>query len=324
MGLVTGIKAALWGKPTYRDLLEADPEAARLKSAVERDDLGVVVETLRQLRGGSWEDRHFLCEVVAHHAPLEALERLCQGDPRGAIPLLLRAAKLIVLAWEARNASDTLTSRSWSAFEQHLATARACLRRAEILDPVDPTPHVYMVTIARGLHLSHEVAWEHFQKAVDRAPHHVPAHAAMLELLSPTWGGSLDSMFAFARKAVASAPEGNEIWMLLLLAHLERWHFAYVMEGDEATAKAWVGDPAVQQEVLHGYGRSLLSEWHVRGRYTPQRRNEAAFWFYLSGETSRLRHEMTLIGDVCTESPWCYLGSPHEVFAAAKKSAKSG
>jgi len=321
MGFITGIKVALGGRPTIRDPHEVDQEAARIKAAIERSDLSECVELLRQQRGGAWEDRHFYCEVVARNADVAALDTLCAADRRNAIAHLLRAAKGITMAWEARRSSDTLTSHSWADFREHIEHARGLLEVAARLDPVDPTPHVYMLEVARGLQLPAEEAYEHFKKAVARDRLHFPAHAAMVEVLSPTWGGNNEDMFDFARSAVQGAPEGTEVWLVLLLANIERWHYTYSMEGETEAATALVADPAVQEEVMQAYRNSLLSDWHVPGRYTPRRRNEMAFWFHLTGERSRLKYELSRLGPICTDAPWSHLGEPREVFRAARKSA---
>ena len=184
MGFITGIKVALGGRSAIRDPDEVDQEAARIRAAIERSDLSECVEHLRQQRGGAWEDRHYYCDVVARHADLAALERLCTADRRNPIAHLLRAARCITLAWEARSASDTLTSQSWADFREHMEHARGMLELSARLDPVDPTPHVYMMDISRGLQLPPEEAYEHFKRAVARDRLHFPAHASMLEALS--------------------------------------------------------------------------------------------------------------------------------------------
>ena len=321
MGIVTGIRSALRGRPVYRDFHGADPDAALIKDALQRRDLAPIVELIRQQRGGAWGDRHFLCEVVARQAPADLLDALCRSDSRNAIAHLLRGAKGIFEAWEDRGPEDTLTSQKWTAFQRRLQASQKQLERAATLDPVDPTPHVYMLTIGRGLHQPAGGACEHFDRAVARDPLHFQAHAEMLSLLCAKWGGSHESMFEFARAAAAAAPEGNELRLIVMLAHIERWHYSYAMEGDEPAAAAWVAAPAVQQETIAAYSSSLFSDFHVPGRYTPQRRNEAAFWFHLGGDRDRLRREMHALGRVWTETPWDYLGDPRTVFEQARKTA---
>lgn len=137
--------------------------------------------------------------------------------------------------------------------------------------------------------------------------------------LANKWSGAgHEPMFQFARAAAANAPPGSDVPITLIQAHVERWLWDFNFEDDEPAAAAYLQEPAVRDEVLGAYDRSLGSPDHRPIRSTIHARNWAAMWFFLIRDRERLGHELQQIGPSHTVSPWCFLDDEEVAFADAR------
>jgi len=321
MGLLSFVSKLLQGG-SLPDPFTQNPQAAELVASVKRADMSTTTPMLSGLRDDAWSDRAFFLDAIAPHCMPEVLDAWCQNDAQNPIAFLLRGVKHIDEAWEARGHghAKTVSTRGRKLMAQHLGAAQEHLEAAAALDAADPTPHSYLISVAMGQSSSEE-AGHHFQQAVERDGQHYPAHAAMLKVVCKKWGGSHEQMFDFARHARDATAEGGDLPLILVNAHIERWLYSYNFDNDVQGAEAWIGDPQVQQEAQHAWSISLGSPSYQPGPWTPHRRNEAAFWFYLVRDIERLRQEMSELHNVCTEVPWGWdhlRGSAVESYKAAR------
>ncbi|MFH2005275.1 MAG: hypothetical protein ABI333_01685 [bacterium] len=297
-------------------------EAKQLRKQIKAADMSGISAKLKALREGAWDERDFLCDLLAPDANRQVMDAWVNGGQELALAHLLRGRANIAWAWQARGhgTSDTVTKDGANLFEDHLEAAEQDLLRAAELDPADPTPWAHLITVARGLGQGPDVARERFDEAVRRDPDHWSAHFQMLIMLTRKWGGSHESMFAFAQETAGRAAEGNDLGALVIMAHIERWLY-FSMDDDKAGEKQYVKNAEARQECLAAYQRSLgTPQARVRSS-TIKARNVAAFWFWLTREKAPLKAEIGHIGNAYTEVPWGYWSDPESAYSQAAQFA---
>ncbi|WP_143133650.1 hypothetical protein [Actinoplanes philippinensis] len=202
---------------------EGDPGALTLRDAAERGDWPAV--------------RAFLAAVTDPRARIFYLRTV--AGVRGAETWLSRAARadgdilarlaygyrLITWAWEARgsNAGFTVSGGRARDFGERLAQAESCLGDVVLHEPGDADAWAGLLVCNRGLQRGIDEAWRRFGEARAADPHHLGAHAALLQQLCAKWGGDDYTMYRFAVDSAAAAPEGTPLACLVPEAHIEIW-----------------------------------------------------------------------------------------------------
>jgi hypothetical protein len=297
-------------------------EAKHLRKMLKGADMSRFTAKLKGMREGAWDDRDFWLDIVAPSALEPVMDAWIAGGNELALGHLIKGRAHIAWAWEARGSgtADAVTDDGANLFEQHLRKAEADLLAAAELDPADPTPWAYLITVARGLGHGADVARDRYDQAVRRDPAHWTAHFQMLLLLCAKWGGSHDSMFAFAREAASRMPEGHDLGALVIMAHIERWLY-FSFDDDTQGEKQYLKNAEAARECLTAYQRSVGSpQAHLR-RSTIHARNIAAFWFFLTRDKANLRAEVDHIGNDYTTLPWGYWNDPEQAYSAAAQLA---
>ncbi len=297
-------------------------EAKQLRKQVKAGDMSGLTAKLQMLRETAWDERDFWLDTVAPSALEPVMEAWIAGGNELALGHLIKGRAHIAWAWEARGhgTSDTVSDDGANLFEQHLMRAEADLQRAAELDPADPTPWAHLITVARGLGQGPELARERFDQATRRDPEHWTAHFQMLTLLCAKWGGSHESMFAFARDVSARMADGQDLSALVLMAHIERWLY-FSFDDDSKGEKQYPKNPEAVQECLNAYQRSVGSPQARIRRSTIHARNIAAFWFFLTRDKANLRTEVGHIGNDYTPIPWGYWNDPEQAYSEAAQLA---
>ncbi len=282
-----------------------DPTAQSVAAALRSDQPGPLLALLSSV-GPNWDARGYYLKHLVHHAKRPSLDAIVAQQPT-PLAFLVRGCHAIQWAWQARGrgSSSTVSAQDWKTFEERIALAKQDLLYAAQGDPQDPTPHAYLIIVAKAQDAPDEVAWQHFSAAIARQPDHFLAHDAMLSKISRRWGGSDAAMFDFVQRRVAEAPPGSDLPMLLFEAHLDVWSYIVSFEHDTQRALQYLNQPAVRQELYDAYARSLGGQCNVRPT-TIHYRNSAAFTFYLLQDVPRLRFELERIAGAYTEYPWVY------------------
>ena len=310
-----------WGStgPTEADRL-LGPDGPKLRAAVQGSDVSVL--NARLLAGrGNWDERGMLVDLLGRVCPRMTLDAWCQSEPGSPIPFLMRGTQSIEWAWEARGSGggDTVTEEGWRLFAERLTLDERDFQIAAQLDPADPTPFAMLVLVARGLDQGVPVAREMFQQAVARDPENSLAHKQMLVFLTEKWHGSHETMFQFAREAAARAPDGSDLHALVIRAHVERWIYFKLFDGDAAGAAAYASDAKNQQEVAAAWEKSLGSPALRERMSTIVLHNDAAFWFWNAKDRPRLQREIQRIGNAYTEMYWHSMGAEEKVYGDASR-----
>ena len=301
------------------DSLRFHPEINRAFRAMRRGKTDAIAELLEKHRKPPWEERSFVLSQLADETPLDVLDVWCRFDPTCPEAWLLRGVRRIRWAWEARGGdrASEVEEEAWEVFFQRLHSAESDLLWAAELVPEDPTPYSSLISVAMGLSQGKEAVVSHFKAATARAPEFLAAYSRATHALTEKWSGTHDDMFAVARQAAKLAKPTNDLAVVLIDAHVERWLYFDSFDEDEEGAKAYLHDREVVSEVAMLYDRTMR-----RGR--PSKRsgskgafNIAAFWFYLVRDKNRLRDSLRKIDEDFREHPWAYFADPDEVIAHA-------
>ncbi|HWS32353.1 MAG TPA: hypothetical protein VN408_06380 [Actinoplanes sp.] len=278
-----------------------DPEAERLDEALEKRDW----ETSRTIiAAAAPEERSYYVGIAAGTEGVEEwIDGPVRDEPESTLPLLIRGARLVYWAWEARGEglANTVSEDAWKVWFNRLRRAEDCLDEVVERDPGSAEAWEYLITLSRARQLPQEERWRRFEGLIGADPAHYYGHQQMLEGQMRKWSGSAEAMFDFARTRAAACP-GTHIPVLVPLAHLEhaRGKSKSSLELQEYLQESDVVDDiwdAAQLSVFHDdYKETLL---------TPIVWNNFAFTLGLGGQTNAAGSIMDAMGDDwITRSPW--------------------
>ena len=313
---------ALFGKlfqGKLRPVLAAHPEVGPVVRALQaRMDLGPA-RALFATAHGRWDLRWLVVHAIADHYigrlpeanRAQMMDAWVEATPDDPLARLARAQYHIDAAWQVRGRGrgETVKREAWQAFEQRMRAAEPDLVRAAELDATDPTPHYVLMGAAAGIHeggAEKAAILRHHADVVARAPDHHLAHKRLVFMMSQRWHGSHAESIALAHELSATAPDGSELPMLVVIAHEYARSYLHFFAGDSPAAAAYVRRGNVVDDNATAYGRSLGSPKHAPTALTPYRRHEAALWFWVSDDRARCAHELALVGDAFDEGrdPW--------------------
>jgi hypothetical protein len=257
----------------------------------------------------------------------EWTDRWADDEPDNADALLLRARSLIKRGWDVRGSgwASSVGNDSFAEFHRLLRLALPLVDRAAALSPGDPSPWVHRLLLAVALQAGREQFERLWSEVVARDPGHREAHNFKLMYLCEKWHGSHDEMFAFARAAAASAPDGSPLHVLPVQANAE-WALWENRDGSLASlrrvADVWKGNPGFHAEL-----DQALHRWFAKA---PRRH---AMWYhdlnYLAyGLSNGRRHAdakpvFEAIGRYMESVPWAWAdrGDSNAAFRFARREA---
>lgn len=285
------------------------PDGTRIRKGLEEGDLDGFKALIAGLPPGAWSDRTFLVALFATHMRRDVLDQWVKNEPSNPLAWLCRGRHAIKWAWDARGGGrgSTVSEDGARLFFERLELADEDLEKAAELDPKDPSPYAFQLTVDRGLGRDLEAAREHFGLAIVRDPENFTAHEQLHTLLTEKWLGSHDQMFEFTRGAAAKAPAGSDLLALVLLSHTERWAFPMLFQNDAKASREYVADPAVRAEIAQAWDRCLALPETKRRFSTAILLNHAAGWFYLLEDHARLKAVMERLGDARADLPWSWI-----------------
>ncbi|WP_326570987.1 hypothetical protein OIE69_06535 [Actinacidiphila glaucinigra] len=174
--------------------------------------------------GDGWALKdHRVGYVAARAAGRPVLQEWVEAEPDSADALTVLSRAETVRAWAVRSGRRARFVRksAWPKFFEILGRADDIAAQACERAPMDPTPAVTAVTIARGLQVSRREFNARWAAVVARDPLHPRGHHHALQYLCAKWSGSHKQMFQFARDAAEKAPPGHPLAVLPLYANLE-------------------------------------------------------------------------------------------------------
>lgn len=239
-----------------------------------------------------------------------------RAEPDSTLPVLVKGTHAVFWAWEARGgaSSDRTSQEKFREFHRRLRIAEHLLADVAARDPDDVTARTWLVTSARGTQMGKEVAQARFDEVVKRHPFHVVAHEQRLQYLCDKWFGSHEEMFAFARSAAASAPDGSLLPELIPVAHLEKW--LSLPSGDDAV---YITSQEVRDEVIAAAERSVLHPSFTPAHGWVPRANSFAMALEMTQAIDHAARVFDLLGDRVSRWPWFYHGKdPAEAFVTGR------
>lgn len=319
------------------DLTFGDPLARRLRTELAAGDWQGAQTALEGTRG-AWDEREFLVDSFGEHALFAGRERVLDawlaarpassGAPEAALPLLVRGRWQIAAAWHFRGsgAASTVTEEGWKRFFACLGRAQQDFEAAARLDPEDPTPWALQVITGRGLQLEKDEVRRRADEALKRDRLCWSANRMLLVALCAKWSGSHQLMFEHARRCSKDAPDGHVLHALIAQAHIERWLWAASFATEKKDDPEWHGnsgkyflDPAMKEELLAAYARSLGSPRWRESKLAPHARNDFAWCFVQMGDTARAKVELEKLGSRLTQTPWGFKGETRAQADAARR-----
>ncbi|GIF63216.1 hypothetical protein Ais01nite_12510 [Asanoa ishikariensis] len=232
-----------------------------------------------------------------------------RAEPGNPDALLVRGRSLISRAWEVRGGgwASTVGADAVSEFHRLLVLAVPLYDRAAHLAEADPLPWVHRLILATALNAPRDQLERCWSEVVMREPGHVEAHNFKLMYLCHKWHGSHEEMFAFAREAAATAPDGSPLKVLPLKATAEwdMWMMRRELTLKQSVAQTghWRRDPG-----LHAELDAALHRWFAR----PARRhgcwyddlNQLAYALWRADRHADNKAVIAAIGPYMSDLPW--------------------
>lgn len=226
---------------------------ARYRDALARDlrtPSGVVVASIiaRSLR-----PENFRGTPDVWRAHYDRARRWREKDPGSVLAALAIAQHHIDLAWTVRGSgyANTVTPENWKVFHNNQAQAREEMDSVRAAGLKDANWRAQRLHIA--FHLTEESPryWGLVRDSIDAHPHDYEIYFAVANYLLPQWGGSMETLDAFAEKAVerTRAKEGNALYARIFWRVENNLPEHYLRD----TPKVWGKVRAGFEDVLRRY-----------------------------------------------------------------------
>jgi hypothetical protein len=156
-----------------------------------------------------------------------------------------------------------VTPQGWKDFADRLAVASEVLKRAADLEPGNPDPPTYLLTVALGQGWSRDELDKWYQRALDADPDNYAAAEAVRYYLEPKWYGSPDEMIAFGRSCFETRNWHGNMAFMLVDAHIALAKESTNTEAYYRDAKVWADLSSVYIAYLQVYPK----DDEVRSKY---------------------------------------------------------
>ena len=294
------------GMYTLRAL--GDARVLALVEAADAGDWTAVKAALAPFDLG--RDDHVLGELADMDGVQDWIGRAVEEDKENrATALLISGTRHIMWGWEARTAARAVevTQEQWRVFHERLHPAEEQLPEAAELRPEWVTPWRHLLTSGRGMSLGRAVNEARLGAALRRDPLDLATHVEWVSQLQPRWGGEPGEALAFARDALARAPQGHSLGCVIAMAHIEEW-----VESDRGDC---LETPGVQDELRKAAYHSILHPAYARRPGWQHDVNMFAMALSLAGERHTVRRVFQMLDGAYTSWPWTYSADPEKQFA---------
>ncbi|MER5983222.1 hypothetical protein [Streptomyces sp. NPDC001787] len=294
------------GMYTLRAL--GDRRVLALVEAADAGDWEAVKAALAPFDLG--RDHQVLGEIAELDGVQDWIGRAVEEDKEHrAEALLISGARYIDWGWEARTdeRAVNVSQEQWRVFHERLRIAEEQLLEAAELRPEWVTPWRRLLTSGRGMSLGPAVNRTRFDAALRRDPLDLETHLEWLSQLQPRWGGEPGEALAFARDALARAPQGHRLGCVVAMAHIEEWV--------ESDGEDRLRTPEIQAELRAVADHSILHPAYVRAPGWQHDFNTFAMALSLAGERHTVRRVFQALDGAYTSWPWVYFAEPEKQFA---------
>ncbi len=255
-----------------------------------------------------WHEQALVTEGLVNQLTSSAapLESWIARRPAAHLPFLLTGMILTKEAWDARSSklAKDVSLEQTKVFVDLLNSARAAFLGAIERNGNDPQCFSRMLPVLMGLEEEDEVLMTYFGQAKALVPDHLGAHMAMLNALTPKWGGSTGQMDDF----LTTYCDVNT-WPLLtgvhLSAMLEKW-IQLNFDGKEEAFRTYFDDEARKETVRLLF--KAYTDPQDAGLQTYIVRNYFALLLIRTGEKDLARQEIKKLDGRMTMLPWKLVG----------------
>lgn len=208
-----------------------------------------------------------------------------------SVSWLLKGQYCIDFAWYERGSgyANTVTTKGWELFTEHLNEAKKSLAHAWELNPKDPHIPIKMITVELGQGNGRDQMELWFSRAMALNPNSYDACSAKLYYLEPKWYGSTNDMLDFGRECVTNQAWGGHIPLILLDAHksIQRQY----VDGLEKT-NYWK-QPEVWTDLKSAFDRFFELNPNAVGWY-----HDYAWYAYQAGQWDTLNKIIPKLGPI--------------------------
>ncbi len=145
------------------------------------------------------------------------LHKWSEQDPSSTFAYLISAQYFYTTGWAVR--SDDVPSeipfKDMSLFSEDMVAAASDVQQAIVLNPHVPWSYYLLLRILTGYGNTGQMETA-FQQAIHAYPTYYPLYRQRLYTLTPKWGGSVASMYAFVDRYAGPAAAGSPLKLLYL------------------------------------------------------------------------------------------------------------
>lgn len=290
-----------YGCITAYNLLERPDQYAELKELFETLD--------------SPAERYFYSVSMSRNMFPQVLEEWTRKSPSSGDALLCYGARLLQWSWSARGygRGAEISDSEWEEFFKRLDKTRQVLLECAEKAPEDPTPWAYLIMVATWYSDTDDLKYQYFNEAIARDPNNWAAHMHMIIALSEKWGGDNEEMLEFARRVSSSAPVGSDLKAILVKAYIEYWKYLDLFENKPAEAENFVMDKNIQKDIIDLYNESLNHESFEESKVSIFVRYNLSGWFWLTKDGTRLKNELSILGNKIEDIHWRWVCTEGEL-----------
>lgn len=297
------------GMYTLRAL--GDQRVLALVEAADAGDWDGVKSALAPFDAG--RDHQVLGQVAGRDGVQEWIGRAVEAeddDGHRATALLISGMRHLDWGWEARTSARAVnvTQEQWRTFHERLHIAEEHLFAAAELRPEWVTPWRSLLTSGRGMSLGAAVNETRRDAALRRDPLDLECHIEWVSQLQPRWGGEPGEALAYARDALARAPQGHRLGCVIAVAHIEDW--VESGRGDRLRTDE------IRAELRQAADHSILHPAYTRRPGWQYDVSLFAMALSLADEQHTIRRVFQALDGAYTGTwPWTYLAEPEKRFA---------
>ena len=312
------VQRKLGEHPPALDPALGDALGTRLLAAARQGDWRAIGDLMAGVEHP--DDHTFYVRLVAYNPGVERwVDDWIAAEPQATLPLLVKGARAVDWAWEARGSgrARTVLREAFAVFFQRLELAEACLAEVAEREPDSATPWAFMVVLGRARQLGLDETRRRFAEACRRYPWHRESHYQMLQQLCRKWSGSHELMHEFAARTVTAMPPGSPLGGLVPTAHLEQW-----LDTDGEVGMDHLRSRPARDAVRAAADRSIHHPDFTRRPGWPFAPNAFAMFYSLIEDHRAAIAAFDIAGDHVVDWPWKYLnGEPPETYAAMRARA---
>ncbi|MET7825775.1 hypothetical protein ABZT23_13950 [Streptomyces sp. NPDC005386] len=309
----------------HRFTPDFDPDCGDAPLTSARQDIVIGrwqgLRELLRATGDDWAARSHRVRLLAPAcAGNSTAESWLAAEPHSADALVLRAATDVTRAFNLAIAAGRGVPIDGQRVDKAVL---ACLRAADA-HPEDPTPWIFLVSVARlypsGVRRRELGRW--WDELHGRDPYSMEGHLQILHYYSSRWHGTHGLMYDFARDAAGVAPAGCALPVLVQYARVEEYRSVLDAAGGRRDAvvgmgRHWSHDAAVN-DVRRTWQRWLGAR--PEGPPAPVELRDlnylahAACYADMADTAAVAADVFRIIGRRATRTPWSATGDAEKEF----------